>query len=49
MDDDGKEQLRKYERKGRKVMHDNLEAGEKEKVRKIDEKRKMNKRLKTLY
>ena len=29
-------------------MHDNLDAGEKEKVRKIDKKRKMNKRLKTL-
>ena len=29
-------------------MRDNLEAGEKEKVTKIDKKRKMNKRLKTL-
>ena len=29
-------------------MRDNLEAGGKEKVRKIDKKRKMNKRLKTL-
>ena len=35
-------------KKGKKVMHDNLDAGEKEKVRKIDKKRKMNKRLKTL-
>ena len=33
-----KKQLEKYQKKGKKVMHDNLEAGEKEQARKNDKK-----------
>ena len=35
---DEKEQLRKYVKKGKRVMCNNLEAGEKEKVRKNGKK-----------
>ena len=33
-----KKQLEKYQKKGKKVMRDNFEAGEKEQVRKNDKK-----------
>ena len=45
---DEKEQLRKYEKKGKKAMHDNLGNDEKKQVRKMIKKRKMDKRLQTL-
>ena len=45
---DEKEQLRKYEKKGKKAMHDNLGNDEKEQVRKMTKKRKMGKRLQTV-
>ena len=38
--DNEKEQLRKYEKKGKKVMHDSLRDDEKEQVRKNDKKRR---------
>ena len=44
-DKHGMTELGKYEKKGKKVVCNNLEAGEKEKVRKNGKKRKMDKHL----
>ena len=48
LDDNEKEQFKKYEKKGKKVKCDSLGDDEKEQVRKNDKKRKMDKRLQTL-
>ena len=43
-----KEELRKYEKRGKRVMCDSLGDDQKEQVRENDKKRKMDKRLQTL-
>ena len=47
LDDNEKEQLKKYEKKGKKVKRGSLGDDEKEQVRKNDTERKMDKRLQT--
>ena len=48
LNDNEKEQLKKFQKKGEKVKCDSLGDDEKEQVRKNDKKRKMDKRLQTL-
>ena len=48
LNDNEKEELKKYEKNGKKVKRDSLGDDEKEQVRKNDKKRKMDKRLQTL-
>ena len=43
MDDDGKEQLRKYETIGKKVMHDNLDDENKKLFKKRGQQKKKGK------
>ena len=40
LDDNKKEELRKYEKEGKKVMRDNLNANEKEETKKEDNNKK---------